>query len=414
MIVIVGAGLAGLVCARQLQAAGEDFLLVESSDAPGGRVRTDEIDGFRLDRGFQVLLDSYPTARRLLDIPGLRPRYFQSGALLEDSGDFFRVLHPLRHPEGALSAALDPAFPFSDKAHLLGLLASSCVHSDPALLARCATATDVTTRELLVRLGFSDAFLRRFVQPFFGGVFLDNALETSAGLFCYYLKKFATGRALIPARGIGEIPRQLADDLPTRRLRFDTCIDRIEAHGVVTTEGESIPADAIVLATDEPSTRQILGLSPTEARPARAVTTLYFRSTRPLYTGALLVLPAGPDRLVRHLVQLTNVAPSLAPDGEHLVSATVLDPRGLDDASLATAARSEIETIFTEARGALSLLHVVHVPYAQPVQPPGFAAHLPNPPTPPHVVLAGDQVRSSSIEASMDSGERAARKLLKR
>ncbi len=412
MIVIVGAGLAGLTCAKRLQSAGEDFLLVEASDGPGGRVRTDEVDGFRLDRGFQVLLDSYPTARQELDIPGLRPRYFQSGALLHDDGDFFRVLHPIRHPEGALSAALDPTFPPADKAHLLGLLLSSCIHSDSALLDRCATSNDVTTRELLVRLGFSDSFISRFVQPFFGGVFLDNALETSAGLFCYYLKKFAIGRALIPARGIGEIPRQLAEEIPTRRIRFDTRIDRIDATGVTTSEGESIPAAAIVLATDEPATRQILGLSASGSRPARGVTTLYFRSSRPLYSGALLVLPAGSDRIVRHLVQLTNVAPSLAPDGEHLISATVLDTRGLDDSSLAAAVRTEIEAIFTEARDALTLLHVVHVPYAQPVQPPGFRAHLPQPAAPPNVVLAGDQIRSASIEAAMDSGLRAALKLL--
>ncbi len=414
MILIVGAGLAGLVAAKTLQAAGEDYLLVEASDAPGGRVRTDEVDGFRLDRGFQVLLDSYPTARRHLDIPGLRPRYFDAGALLHDDGDFFRVLHPIRHPSGALSAALDPTFPFTDKLHLAALLASTVLHSDEALLNRCTDPKEPSTSALLDRLGFSPTFFRRVVQPFFGGVFLDNELTTSAGLFCYYLKKFATGRALIPARGIGEIPRQLADELPARRLRLNTRIDRLDAGGLTTSEGEAISADAIILATDEPATRSLLGLSPADARPVRGVTTLYFHSTRPLYSGPLLVLPAGANRLVRHLVQLTNVSPSLAPDGEHLISATVLDTRGLNDSALAEAAISEIEGIFAEARDALSLLHVAHIPYAQPKQPPGFAAHFPQPSTPPNVLLAGDQVRSSSIEAAMISGELAAKKLLSR
>ncbi len=413
MILIVGAGLAGLVAAKTLQAAGEDYLLIDAAEAPGGRVQTDEIDGFRLDRGFQVLLDSYPAARQHLDIPGLRPRYFDSGALLHDNGDFFRVLHPLRHPSGALPAALDPVFPFADKLHLAALLASTIVHSDAAILARCSSPNDPSTSTLLERLGFSPTFVRRFIQPFFGGVFLDNDLETSAGLFCYYLKKFATGRALIPARGIGEIPRQLADDLPASRLRLNTRVDRIDSAGIVTTDGETIPADAILLATDEPATRRILGLDPAEARPARSVTTVYFRSTRPLYTGALLVLPAGSDRLVRHLVQLTNVAPELVPDGQHLVSATILDPRGLDDATLASAATIEIEGIFTEARGALTHLHTVHVPYAQPRQPPGFAAHLARPTTPANVLLAGDQIHSCSVQSAMASGESAARQLLK-
>ncbi len=416
MILIVGAGLAGLVAAKTLQAAGEEYLLVDAADAPGGRVRTDEIEGYRLDRGFQVLLDSYPTARRHLDIPGLRPRYFDSGALLHDDGDFFRILHPLRHPTGALSAALDPALPFADKLHLTALLASTIVHSDDAILARGASTSDGSTAELLTRLGFSETFVRRFAQPFFGGVFLDNDLGTSASLFCYYLKKFATGRALIPARGIGEIPRQLAESLPSTRVRLETRIDRLEVSGnqataAITTAGESLPADAILLATDEPATRHLLGLDPTEARPARGVTAVYFRSTRPLYTGALLVLPAGPNRLVRHLVQLTNVAPELAPDGQHLISATLLDRRGLDDTALTAAARTEIETIFPEAIGALTPIHTTHVPYAQPIQPPGYAANFPNPPKPANVILTGDQIQSCSIESAMASGESAAKQI---
>jgi phytoene dehydrogenase-like protein len=416
MILIVGAGLAGLVAAKTLQAAGEDYLLVDAADAPGGRVRTDVIDGFRLDRGFQVLLDSYPAARQHLDIPALRPRYFDSGALLHDDGDFFRVLHPIRHPSGALAAALDPTFPFPDKLHLAALLASTVLHSDDSLLNRCANPNEPSTAGLLARLGFSPTFIRRFVQPFFGGVFLDNDLETSAGLFCYYLKKFATGLALIPARGIGEIPRQLAEDLPASRLRLSTRIDRLETSGTrataaITAEGETLRADAILLATDEPATHRILGLIPSAARPARGVTAVYFRSSRPLYTGPLLVLPSGPDRLVRHLVQLTNVAPELAPDGQHLVSATILDPRGLDAAALASAAATEIETIFTEAREALTHLHTAHVPYAQPRQPPGFAAHLPNPTTPANVLLAGDQIHPCSIQSAMTSGESAAQKI---
>ena len=89
MIVIVGAGLAGLVCARELARLGvDDFLLLEAEDAPGGRVRsTVTPDRFVLDRGFQVLLDSYPAVPRQLDLAALNPRYLESGAILHDRGE---------------------------------------------------------------------------------------------------------------------------------------------------------------------------------------------------------------------------------------------------------------------------------------------------------------------------------------
>jgi phytoene dehydrogenase-like protein len=411
-IVIVGGGLAGLVCAKVLHEAGASFELLEASDGVGGRVRTDEIDGFLLDRGFQVLLDNYPAARRHLNFDALEARPFDSGALLWDSGDFFRVMNPLHHAQWFASSLLNPAFPLSDGVRLASLAFSAILHSDASLLARCASPDDESIREHLARLRFGDDIFHRFFVPFFGGIFLDEELRSSAGLFSYYLKKFATGRAVTPRYGIGEIPKQLASRVPADSIHLNTPVRSVGAGSVLLEDGRELSARRIILATDEPSTRRLLNLPAEPARPALGVDTVYFASSRSLYTGRMLVLPTGHRRTVRHLAQLTNVSRKLAPKDRHLISATVLRPHGFDDASLIRAAQTEVEHIFTEAHGALEPLRIVHVPCALPAQPPGFAARLTPPPTPAGVILAGDQLGAASIQSAMESGERAAQAAL--
>lgn len=423
MTVIIGAGLAGLVCAKVLAESGRrDFLLLEANTEPGGRVRSRvTADGFVLNLGFQVLLDSYPAARRHLDIGGLQPRYFESGAILADpaGGTTQPVAHPLRHPSDGFATALTPAFPLADKARLAALAAELLATPDEALLAEPRSTRDVSTAHFLFLRGFSPAITERFLRPFFGGVFLDESLATSAGLFRYYLKKFATGRALLPARGIGEIPRQLAGNLPPGTLRLGCAVEQIEndgrrARAVVTAGGERIACGRVVLATDAPATARLLG--PRGGEPAAGgplgTTVVYFASAESLHERAMLVLPAGRGRLVRHFVQLTNVAPEYAPAGSHLVSATVLDRRGLDHAALFRAARAEIAAVYPGVGSRLEPLEIVHVPYAQRRQPAGFARELSPTPAPTHlenVFLAGDQTTACSIQSAMTSGERAAR-----
>lgn len=412
MTIIVGAGLAGLTCAKVLHEADAPFLLIEAANRVGGRVQTDETDGFRLDRGFQILPESYPAAKRHLDFGAFEARWFDSGALMWDAGDFFRVMHPFLHAEWLTLSALTPAFTIGDRMRLAALGASALAHSDEALLARCASPEDESTRDHLARLGFSEKMIRRFFEPFFGGVFLDDSLATSAGLFNYHLKKFATGRAMIPARGIGALPEQLARHLPADHVRLGARVAAVTDRGVTLETGEHFSADRVVLATDDGSTRRLLGYPSDTARPMLGVSTAYFASDRPLYTGPLLVLPAGKNRVVRHFIQITNVAPELAPADRHLISASILDHRGFDDETLLASAQAEIEEVFTEAGGSLTPLRLVKVPRALPAQPPGFAARISPPTAPKNVILAGDQIGPAGIQSAMASGERAAQIVL--
>lgn len=416
MIAVVGAGLAGLTCAKLLHEAAGDFVVLEAATEPGGRVRHVRRDGFTLDRGFQVFAESYASLRRHADIPALQPRYFDSGALMWEDGEFFAVRSPMQHPGAIFSDLGTSAFRFADKVKLTSLVSSLILSSDVELMEKCASPDDEPTRAYLERLGFSEEFLRRFAQPFFGGVFIDNDLQTSKGLFWFYLKKLATGRTFVPAGGVGALPAQLAAGLPDGCLRTDTAVEALETTGSRVTGlrlagGRTLPVTHVVLATDELSTSRLLGLPPS-ARGHTSVSVVYLASDVPLLTDKLIVLPAGAGRLVRHFVQISAIAPEYAPAGQHLLSATILDERGLDEPALTEAVCSEITEVFPAARGALRLIARIPVPYATRCQPPGFAARtgLSSPFSNLH--LAGDQVSSSSIEATMRSGESAAQTLL--
>ena len=423
MIVIVGAGLTGLVCARELARRGvRDFVLLEGEDEPGGRVRSRRTaEGFVLDRGFQVLLDSYPAARRHLDIDRLKPRYFESGALLHDGGRSWTVAHPLRHPADAVAGAFGDMFPVADKARLVALVTQLLVTPDESLLAEASGDSDVSAAHFLWGWGFSPTIIERFFRPFFGGVFLDNKLATSAALLRYYLKKFATGRALVPAGGMGEIPRQLAAGLTPGALRLGCRVQSIEQVGdraaaVRTEAGERIACDAVLLATEAPAAARLLDRPRLAGPPPLGTTVLYFASERSLYERAMLALPAGRGRLVRHFVQLTNVAPEYAPAGAHLVAATVLDRRGLDDAGLFAQATTEISQCYPAAESLVPVAEV-HVPYGQRRQPAGFLRGVSPGPAETsldNVWLAGGQTTACSIQTTMVSGERVAEFLARR
>ena len=422
MIIIIGAGLAGLTCARELVREGQRVLVLEASEQAGGRLRTDmHEDGYRLDRGFQVLFTAYPAAQRHLNYDNLKQRFFEPGALLAKAGRLYEIADPLREPGRILPGMLNPLLSATDKLRVLQLRGKITRLSTAEIFAGKGQpgGQDESTEAYLRRLGFKEkGFIANFARPFYGGIFLDRSLLTSARMFQFIFKMLATGKVILPAEGIRAVPEMLASALPPGSLRYRARVSSIQIEegkvsGVRLSNGESIAAQQVVVATDSPSAERLTGHSlPTEARGSVCV---YFGGKERLYKQRKILLNAAPDAYVHNAVLLSNIAPTYAPPRRHLLSATVLAPGTSDEEQIAQQALNEIAGWFpNHDLSAWQMLGVYRLPFSQLVQPPGFFDSTPTNTTPTQgLYLAGEYTTSSSIHGAMHSGEHAARAVLK-
>lgn len=319
-IVIVGAGLAGLACARVLAAAGREFMLLEASDAVGGRVRTDRVDGFLLDRGFQVFLPAFPEARRVLDYEGLDLRPVYRGVDVFVKNRFHRMADPLTHPLTALQALRNETVPLRDKWTMLLL------RKEVFGLRRPPRETaDMETKDFLRDFGFSETMIDRFFRPFFGGFFLEKDLRTSAAMLQFILAMLDRGGSALPAHGMQAIPDQLAVALPPGSLRLNTPVSGVRAGEVTLDSGEVLRADHVIVAVGEEAAWRLLPRSDVTAPlPSRPATCLYFASDE-LPPGEPVMHIDGDGRgPVNSVIVLSRVSPHYAPPGQHLISASVI------------------------------------------------------------------------------------------
>lgn len=420
-ILIIGAGLAGLTCARVLQQRGVRVSLFEASDGVGGRVRSDERDGYILDRGFQVVFDSYPAVQRHLDLPALQLRRFDPGAIICYKGQRSILTNPLRDRQlqDIVQAFLTPVVSPVDKLRTLALALQLGGLSIDEVLA----GNDLSTLAFLREQGFSEAIIQRFFRPFYGGIFLDRSLETSAKCFKFDFKMLATGNTAVPAHGIGAIAEQLAQPLfATQSIRLHTAVEALEWRaervcGVRLASGERIEGDRVVVATAAPQAAQLTGLEMPAGQ--QSTVTLYFQGDKLIYSGKKLVLHAADDAFVNNAQLISTIAPSYAPAGKHLLSVTILGAPHMSDEELYRAALADLQRMFAgdlQAQAAIACyqpLACYRIPYAQFPQPPGVHPQLPENQTRyPGLYLAGEYTEASSLNAAMISGEKCATILL--
>ena len=423
MILVVGAGLAGLTCAKALVEAGHDVRVLEAADHVGGRVRTDaSADGFLLDRGFQVLFTAYPAVQRHLDLPALKPHAFLPGAVLIRDGKWHELGDPHQRLTMLGPTLANPLLPFGDKRRTLRLRRYVRRRSLDALfhkpLKGRKSSGDRSAYDELRRRHFSDSgFIDSVARPFFGGIFLDRELTTSARAFLATFKMLASGKTVILEQGIGALADQLAAKLPASAIRLETRVESIveadgRAVGVTLTGGEEMQGDAVVIATDAQAAERLTKRDlPSDPVP---VTCVYFGATESLYSGPKLLLNANPDAFVNNAVQLSNLSPVCAPKGQHLLSVTVLGMPELTDTELASRCRDDLASWFP-SKDLTKLRHLAtyRIRFAQFRQPPGIFESLPTNATPVEgLFLAGEYTEASSINGAMTSGEKAAQAVL--
>jgi phytoene dehydrogenase-like protein len=405
-VLIVGGGLAGLCCARTLQEKGVSFQILEASDGIGGRVRTDEVNGFLLDRGFQVLLTAYPEAKRMLDYGRLDLKSFSHGAISWYAGRMNKFVDPWRTP-GVWKEALRSEFgTLGDKLRIARLRNRLRKSSIEEIFAR----PDRSTKDALEAERFSQQMIHRFFRPFLGGILLDGELKSSSRMYEFVFKMMSEGDAAVPARGMGAIPAQVAEKLPSGSVRLGTAVEELHENELKLAGGEILKARAIVVAAEGPSAAKLIG----EVEPAsRSVTCFYYGADEAPVADPLLVLNGDGAGPVNNFAVISNVAPSYAPSGKHLVSVSVLGTHKLTEEQLSGFIIAQMKNWFGKMASSWQMLRGYYLTHAQPQQYPG-ALEPPQRPVRvrPGVYVCGDHRDNASIHGAMVSGRRAGEAVL--
>ncbi|MEU7760187.1 NAD(P)/FAD-dependent oxidoreductase [Micromonospora aurantiaca (nom. illeg.)] len=394
-VVVVGGGLAGLAAARRLHRAGVPWRLLEAGDRLGGRVATDRVDGFLLDRGFQVLNAAYPRLTGLVDVGTLTMGWFTSGVLVRRGDRLERLVNPLREPTGAPGTLTAGIGSLTDRLRFAALAAGYATVPVGRLLGTPETSAEKALR----RAGLSDAIIEELLRPFLSGVLLDRELATSSHVLAVIMRSFARGRIGLPADGMAALPRALAAPLPAELIELNTPVTEVAPGRVRTPSGE-ITCRAVVVAVDPPAAATLLpGLDRVRMH---AYTTYYHRTDTAPLDEPILLLDGDRRELIANTVVVSRAAPTYAPDGQHLVATSVVGPQAPPEPVI----RRELDRLYGRSTADWTHLTTVTVPDALPAAPPPQGRLRKPVALGDGLYVAGDHRDSPSIQGALASGWR--------
>lgn len=407
-VAIIGAGLAGLRAAALLARSGRDVVVLDAGDEVGGRQRTDVVDGFRLDRGFQVVNPRYDALARAVHPADLDLRPFPVGVRVVRGSRSDVLAHPLRHPAmlpatiaGALSGLVSPA----DVVGAARWLGRALVRP-----ASVAAGADARLHEVWDRVGLTGPLRRSVLEPFLTGVLADDGAETSAAYATLLVRLFALGRPGVPAQGIAVLPRRLAAlaRAAGADIRLSHAVERMKVESdrveLAVRAAESVSAREVIVAVGADAVADLTGVP---APAMRGLQTWWFGTDAGAPASALLTVDGDRSGPIVNSVVLSRTAPDYAPSGRHLIAASCL----LRDAADEAGVRAQLTRMWGSGVASWQLLRRDDIPHALPALAPPLRH-----PSPARlserVVLAGDHRETPSIAGALVSGERAAAAVL--
>lgn len=399
-IYIVGAGLSGLIAALELEKSGFSPIILESSDRIGGRLKTDEVDGFLLDHGFQVLNTAYPEAKKYLDFQALKLKTFDPGAVIFEGKDSYIITDPMRNPLKIVGMAFSKVGTFLDKVKMFTLTQELKKKTNEAIF----NEPTIPTHQYLRDYGFSDQIIDNFFKPFFRGIFLEKHLNTSSRMFEFVFKMFALGNAAVPEKGMAEIPEMIRRQLTKTQIFFNSKVEKVEGKTIFMDKGKSLEADRIIIAVQPDKVmKQLQG----QFSPSHQVINLYFTTLKSFLARPMIGLLPG-DHLVNNIVFMDDVSKAYSVNGRALLSVSVLES-GLGEKDLVKAVQAELEDISGIKAEYFKFVKAYHIPYALPnLDDLKYSIPFSECKITDHVFLAGDYLLNGSINAAMTSGRIAA------
>ena len=396
---IIGGGISGLIAARVLEEHGLSATIIEATDRLGGRVKTDVVDGYSLDHGFQVLLTAYPAAKKYLDFDALELQEFLPGSAIFKNGKQKIIGDPLRNLSLLLPTLFSGIGTVNDKVKILALNRRLKKKSIQNIFAE----KEQTTRVYLENIGFSEAIITNFFTPFFSGIFLENKLETSSRMFEFVYKMFGEGNAALPKDGIQAIPKQLFEKLKSTTIIFNTKVKSVENGSIKLESGETLKSNFTIIATQASG---LVSNLKNQATQWKSCDTLYFEVAKREIKKPLIGLIAAHNALINNIFYHTSLQTSATATKE-LLSVTVVDKQNLTNKQLVTEVQKELKELCNI--DSCTFIKQYNIPMALPNLQDIQYEMLPSETRLTETIfLAGDTQLNGSLNAAMIAGERAA------
>lgn len=404
-VYIIGAGVAGLVAAYELEAVGYRPVILEASTSVGGRIKTDIKDGYLLDRGFQILLTAYPEAQRYLNYESLNLKYFDGDVVILRTDGVLHATDPIKNPSGILSMAFSKVGNMKDKIKLLQMTASLMTKSDEKIFAQ----PFLSTTDYFVQRGFSPEIRFNFLNPLYRGIFLEEELSTSSNMFEYVFKMMSKGKAAVPEMGMQEIPNQLFSKLKNTEIRFNTRVNKVEGNTISIENQDSITADEIICASNPTYLNN--DITATYDKYHKVVN-MYFALRRSFIAQPIMGLVPGENFLINNLHFPSDISPATSTTGKALLSVTILREVEIND-DLPSQIAEELQAITGINAEFFEHIHTYVIDKALPIvavpqndtQNNGYQVN-------DNIHLAGDHMVNPSLNGAMVSGRRAAESII--